>query len=97
MENFFSTEVILAIVSAVVGGIAWITKYILNKRDENQKRVFEERDKDKAQIKEEIQELKTEVKQTSRELKQMEALIVGCEHEDCPNRARLKEYLLNKD
>lgn len=96
MENLLSTEVVLALIASVGGGIAWIVKYILNKRDENQKRVFAERDRDKQAIKDDIASLKNEVKETRNELKDFQAMIVGCEHPDCPNRMKMRDYLLDK-
>lgn len=97
MDGIFSTEVVLALIGSLGGGVAFIVKYILRKRDENQKRIFEERDKDKQEIRNTINKLEVKVDSTSRELKNMQALIIGCEHEDCPNRLRLRDYLLRKE
>lgn len=97
MQTETITYIVAPIVSALIGGAAWLVKYILNKRDENQKRIFEERDRDKQHIKDTIEKLEVKVENTSKELKNMQALIIGCEHEDCPNRARLRDYLLKKE
>lgn len=85
-----STEIILAIVTAVVSGIGYLTKYILNKRDEAQKRVFEQRDKDKAQIKADITELKKDVRNIS-------AFVLKCDNPDCQAKKMLAEYWEKKD
>lgn len=85
-----STEIILAIVTAVVSGIGYLTKYILKKRDEAQKRVFEQRDKDKAQIKADITELKKDVKNIS-------AIVLKCDNPDCQAKKMLAEYWEKKD
>lgn len=84
------TEIILAIVTAVVSGIGYLTKYILNKRDEAQKRVFEQRDKDKAQIKADITELKKDVRNIS-------AIVLKCDNPDCQAKKMLAEYWEKKD
>lgn len=85
-----STEIILAIVTAVVSGIGYLTKYILNKRDEAQKRVFEQRDKDKAQIKADITELKKDVRNIS-------AIVLKCDNPDCQAKKMLAEYWEKKE
>lgn len=85
-----STEIILAIVTAVVSGIGYLTKYILRKRDEAQKRVFEQRDKDKAQIKADITELKKDVRNIS-------AIVLKCDNPNCQAKKMLAEYWEKKD
>ena len=85
-----STEIILAIIGAVVSGIGYLTKYILNKRDEAQKRVFEQRDKDKAQIKADITELKKDVRNIS-------AIVLKCDNPDCQAKKMLAEYWEKKE
>lgn len=85
-----NTEVILAIIGAVVSGIGYLTKYILGKRDEAQKRVFEQRDKDKAQIKADITELKKDVRNIS-------AIVLKCDNPDCQAKKMLAEYWEKKE
>jgi len=85
-----STEIMLAIIGAVVSGIGYLTKYILNKRDEAQKRVFEQRDKDKAQIKADIAELKKDVRNIS-------AIVLKCDNPDCRAKKMLAEYWEKKE
>lgn len=85
-----STEIILAIITAVASGIGYLTKHILNKRDEAQKRVFEQRDKDKAQIKADITELKKDVRNIS-------AIVLKCDNPDCQAKKMLAEYWEKKD
>lgn len=85
-----STEIILAIITAIVSGIGYLTKYILNKRDEAQKRVFEQRDKDKAQIKADITELKKDVRNIS-------AIVLKCDNPDCQAKKMLAEYWEHKE
>jgi len=80
----------LAIIGAVVSGIGYLTKYILNKRDEAQKRVFEQRDKDKAQIKADIAELKKDVRNIS-------AIVLKCDNPDCQAKKMLAEYWEKKE
>lgn len=67
MESADLTTLLVPIISGVFGRMAWLAKYILNRRDENQKQIFAERNLDKQAIKDTIEELKTEVKQTSKQ------------------------------
>lgn len=97
MEGIFSTEVVLAIITAVSGGVAYLAKYILNKRDEAQKRVLEQRDKDKAEIKENITNLQNDMKNVKKHLRNVSAMVMKCEHEDCPTKKILADYWEKED
>lgn len=85
-----STEVIILIITSVCGGIGWLVKYILNKRDENQKRIFEKRDKEREEIKKDISDLKKDVRNIS-------GIILDCDKEGCVTKKKLAEYWRNKD
>lgn len=100
MENFFSTEVILAIIGAVsagLTGIAGLVKWVLNRRDEAQKKVFEARDKDKSEMKEDINALKGEVKGLKRHVNNLIAIVLKCKNQECPSKESLAAYLENSE
>lgn len=87
------TEIVLAIIGAVVSGIAGVWKAIqwfIERRDEQQKKVFEQRDKDKAQIKADITELKKDVRNIS-------AIVLKCDNPDCQAKKMLAEYWEKKE
>lgn len=93
MEDLGNNSTIaITIVTAIIGGIGYLVKYILNKRDENQKRIFEERDKDKAEIKENITNLQSDMKKVKKHLKDVSAMVLKCEHPDCPTKKILADY-----
>lgn len=92
MDNIVTPAIVTTIVTAIIGGIGYLTKYILNKRDEAQKRVFEERDKDKEEIKGDIDNLKSDVKSLKRHVHNVSAIILKCDNPDCPTKAKLAEY-----
>lgn len=97
MEGIFSTEVVLAIITAVSGGVAYLAKYILNKRDEAQKRLFEQRDKDKAEIKGNITNLQNDMKTVKKHLHNVSAMVMKCDNPDCPTKKKLAEYFEKED
>lgn len=92
MEDIFSPAIVTTIVTAAIGGIGFLVKYVLNKRDENQKRVFEERDKDKAEIKENIATLQKDVKNLKRHVHNVSAMVLKCDNPNCPTKEKLAEY-----
>lgn len=92
MEGIFSTEVIMAVVSAVIGGVAWLVKRYFEKKDEEQKRIFAERDADKAAIKENIKELQNDVSNVKKHLRNVSAMVLKCENPECPTKKALADY-----
>lgn len=92
MENLITPGIVTTIVAAVISGIAYIVKYILNKRDEAQKRVFEQRDKDKEEIKGNIATLQKDVKTLKRHVHNVSAMVLKCDNPDCPTKQKLAEY-----
>ena len=99
--------VIGPIVMAVIGGIGWLVKYMLNKRDEKRqheldqldkkrKDEIDERNKRRDQIEADIREFKNDIKELKTDIQSMQAIIVGCPHENCPSRQLLADYLKTK-
>ena len=97
MENLFSTEVILAVLSAIAGGVAWLVKHYIAKKDEEQKRIFEERDRDKQEIKQNIKDLQSDVKEVKKHLRNVSAMVLKCENPECPTKKALADYWERQD
>lgn len=92
MDSILTPEIMALIVPSVIAGIGFLVKYILNKRDEAQKKVFEERDKDKAEMKEDITNLKKDVKELKRHNHNITAMVLKCKHPDCETKEMLAQY-----
>lgn len=103
MEDFVmpdisgTTTTISAIATAVISGLAYLAKYILDNRDKKQKEVFEARDKDKAEMKEDIRNLKSDVKDLNTQVHKVTAIVLSCDNPDCPTKKKLAEYWKEKD
>ena len=91
------TEILMTVVTAVIGGVAWLVKRYFNKKDEQQKRIFDERDKDKQEIKENIKNLQSDVKTMKRHLTVVSAMVLKCDNPDCPTKKELAAYLEKED
>ena len=96
MNEITITYIIAPIVTAVIAGIGYLVKYILNKRDKKHEEEIEERNKRRDEIESRL--TKAEQKQAKAEQKQAETdkklslvivAIAECEHKDCPTRAKL--------
>lgn len=90
MSTELITSVIVPIVTAVIGGIGWLVKRYFDKKEEEQKRIFEQRDKDKA-------EMKNDIKQLRQDVDYVIGAVVGCDHADCPTKKAVADYLKNRN
>lgn len=103
MEGF-STEIMMTIVTAIIGGIAYVGKRYFDKKDEEQKKrelaqaeaqrlIMEARDRDKQEMKNDISDLKEEIKLLNRHLNKVVSIILKCKNPDCKAKPELAEYL----
>ena len=92
MENVITPEIMAIIVPSVLAGIGFLGKYVLNKRDEAQKRVFEQRDKDKEDIKNRIVKLEKKATRFENQLHNVMGMIIKCEDPECPTKKILANY-----
>ena len=92
MEELITPAIGTTIVAAVIGGVRYLVKYILNKRDEAQKKVFEERDKERAEIKERINKVEKKADKTEKQLHNVIGMIIKCDDPDCPTKKVLANY-----
>lgn len=87
------TYIIAPAVTALIGGIGYLVKYMLDKRDKKHEEETEERNKRREKIETDISDLKTEVKQLGNKLKRTQAIILSCDKPDCPSKKLLADYL----
>lgn len=83
-------------VTAVIAGIGWLVKYILDKRDKKHTEEIEERNRRREEIEKSISEVKAEVKVIKRDLNKTQAIILACDKPDCPSKILLADYLNKK-
>lgn len=86
MTDIFTTEILAPVTLAIVGGIGWWFKHMIEKRDE-------ERNKKRDKIESDITELKTEVKSLKRKVSKTQAIILNCDKPDCPSKKILAELI----
>lgn len=98
MENLFSTEVILAVIgviSTIIAGIGAVGKHFLNKRDEEQKQIFNERNKEREEIKQNVTNLQKDVKQLNKHIRNITVISMKCDKPDCPTKNAVAAYISN--
>lgn len=78
------------LVTAIIAGIGFLVKHILNKRDERHREEIEERDRRRDEIEKSINELKKD------NLK-LQAELLGCENPDCPAKRVMADYYRTKN
>lgn len=89
ITNFLTSEVVLAIVSAIIGGISWLAKRFYDKVERKRQEEINERNKRRESIENRIEKLENDNIM-------FQSLILGCKKEDCPSRSLLAEYMKNK-
>lgn len=108
MDESTLTYIIAPLVSASIGGAAWLVKHYFEKKDEEdkqrreqekqeQERVFAERNVQRERIEKRIDNLTEEVKETRQEVNELVGMIAGCENPNCPNRPRLRAKLARRE
>lgn len=78
--------IIAPLVTATIGGIGYIVKYILNKRDKKHQAEIEERNKRR-------DEIERRLTKTENKLNFVIGLVIGCDHPDCHARGKLAEFM----
>lgn len=89
MNEITITYIIAPIVTAVIAGIGYLVKYILNKRDKKHEEEIEERNKRRDEIEQRLTKAEKRQELTERKLSSMIVAVAGCEHSDCPTRTKL--------
>ena len=77
------------LVTAVIAGVGYLVKYILNKRDKKHEEEIEERNKRSDEIEQRLTKAEKRQEQTERKLSSIIVAVAGCEHSDCPTRTKL--------
>lgn len=103
MDDNFYTHIISPIVIAVIGGVGYLVKYILARRDKKHEEEIAERNRrrdeielrlSRAEDKADKAELKADKAETR--LNQVLRLIIKCKHPDCPTKVELSEMMDRK-
>ena len=81
--------IIAPIVTAIIAGVGYLVKYILNKRDKKHEEEIEERNRRRDEIESRLTKAEKRQEQTERKLSSMIVAVAGCEKSDCPTRAKL--------
>lgn len=89
MNETAITYIIAPIVTAVIAGVGYLVKYILNKRDKKHEEEIEERNKRRDEIESRLTKAEKRQELTERKLSSMIVAVAGCEHSDCPTRTKL--------
>lgn len=84
-------------VTAVVGGLTYLVKHILKRRDEKHAEEIAERNRRRDEIEQRL--VKTEKRQelTERKLNNVLGLAVGCNNPNCPTRGKLAKLISGMD
>lgn len=92
--------IIAPLVTAIIGGIGYLVKYMLNKRDKRHEEEIEERNKRRDEIEQRLTKAEQLQEKTEKRLEHAEkrftraiAFVAECSHPDCPTRSRLAEWL----
>ena len=95
-----STEVILAIIgtaSAFVAGVWKAIQWFIERRDEQQKKVFEARDKEREKIQARLDESDRKYEEVNRKCDRIISIILNCKSKTCTAKDELAGYLRHKD
>lgn len=81
------------LVTAVIAGIGYLVKYILNKRDKKHEEEIDERNRRRDEIESRLTKAEQKQAETDKKLSSMIVAIAECEHQDCPTRAKLAKLM----
>lgn len=93
MEESTYLYIIGPLVTAVIGGVGYLVKYLLNKRDKRHEEEIEERNKRRDEIEQRLTKAEKRQEQTERKLNSVIGIVIGCDHSDCPTRGKLAEFM----
>lgn len=89
MSDSILTYIIAPLVTAAIGGIGFIVRYYIKKRDEKHEEEMKERNQQRDDIKKKIAELKIENLQ-------WKSALLGCDNPECPAKKIVAEYYKKK-
>ena len=92
-----STEVWLAIIAAIAGGIGYVGKWALNRNDKKFEQKLEERNRERERIEAKIKEIEDSAKEFERKLKHVLVIISKCSHENCPTKQTILQEFFSED
>lgn len=93
MNDNMYLYVISPLVAAVIGGIGFLAKRYIASRDKKHEEEMAERNRIRTDIETRLCEAERKVGKAEKKIDMITALVVGCEHKDCPTRSALSEYM----
>ncbi|MEE3483261.1 MAG: hypothetical protein VZQ98_02925 [Bacteroidales bacterium] len=93
MEESTYLYIIGPLVTAVIGGVGYLVKYLLSKRDKRHEEEIEERNKRRDEIESRLTKAEHKQEETDKKLSSMIVAIAECEKADCPTRAKLAKLM----
>lgn len=88
-----SEAVLIAIITAVAGGIGGLFTWISKRVDKKLEATLAERNQQRDEIRQKISSLETKVDATNEKLKKVVFLVMACEHPDCKVKHKVLEEL----
>lgn len=89
--------VISPLVAAVVGGVGYLVKHILSRRDKRHEEEIQERNKRRDEIEQRLTKAEKRQERTEKKLNSVIAMAVGCNNPECPTRPKLAEWLRKEE
>ena len=98
MDDNFYQYIISPLIMAVIGGLTYLGKRFVDKRDKKHLEEIEERNKRRSEIEdrlskaeENVNKAETKADKANRRMDLFVAMVMGCEHSDCPTRNKISE------
>lgn len=85
--------VISPLVAAVVGGVGYLVKHILSRRDKRHEEEIQERNKRRDEIEQRLTKAERRLEDAEKRFTRAISIVVGCDNPNCPTRPRLAEWL----
>lgn len=96
MSESMYVYVVGPVVAAIIGGIAYLVKYYIGKRDEKHNEEMEERNRKREEMIEMQNKTIKRIEKLESRVDGLQGIIIGCEHENCPSRKLLADMLTKK-
>ena len=89
ISSFLTSEVVLTIITAMIGGIGWLGKRMFDKSEKKREEETKERNKRRDDIENRLGKLENDNLM-------FQSIILGCKKDDCPSKQLLSEYMKSK-
>lgn len=89
--------IIAPVVTAVIGGIGYLVKYLLGKRDKKLEEEIAERNRRRDEIEQRLTKAEQRQEKTERKLNKVIGIVVACDNPDCPTRGKLAKFITDDE